>query len=225
MTIYKYIIITIAMTLFAQSAQAEIRDDRFHIGLLFGPTKWSTSGIATAGTTDQLSFSENDTGNSTGIVGRYTINKPIGKSDNAIFTGFQFALNNETATPELKDFPYDNHLVTITFKPQWSADIMVRAGSKIGDASFYVASGLSLVHMEIDGVVTGKFVNISGSEEKTHTGWKIATGVDYHFSDKFTIFSQIEYAQYSQERYANEVSSNEPILNGTGLRIGIMYPF
>lgn len=190
-----------ALILASVPVGALAQDNGFAVGVSGGLTNWET---------EASSLSLEESGISAGVMARYTV--PLGDDT---FAGFQTSVSvlegaewNEQGSVTVGTATVSGSL---TGEIDWTADALALVGYRLaGDTAFYVGAGLAMARGSIDVAGTVAGVNADGdpvilafqsSESGSHTGYKIAAGLDLPFSETFGMLLQIDYADYGEDDY------------------------
>lgn len=168
------------------------------------------------GYSDYEESGEKISGTAVGLVARYSA--PINSS--GLFWGLHMGVMKEQAdiTRSGSGLP-----VREVFT-EWSIDAMPRIGYSFGDVSVSLAAGLSYIKVGVDVFIDGNKGNpLAGrGDSNWHQGRKIAMGIDYRLSEDFSLFGQIDYADYNDEAYFTRASRD---LEMVGVHIGVLASF
>ena len=210
-----------ALILAGVPASAFAQDNRFAVGVSGGLTNWEA---------EASSLSLEESGMSAGVMARYTV--PLG---NDTFAGFQTSVSvlegaewNEQGSVTVGTASVS---AALTGEIDWTADALALVGVQLaGDTALYVGAGLAMARGSID--VQGKVAGTNAqnqpvslayatSESGSHTGYKIAAGLDLPFSETFGMLLQIDYADYGEDDYGAL-----PVgLTAMGVRTAVLYRF
>ena len=160
---------------------------------------------------------EEESGVGGGLVVRYTA--PIG---DGMFAGLQ-ASWSFTEGAEWEGSLSDA-LVSVsgTAEIDWSADLLARVGTSIGDADAYVAAGLAFARAKTTLNVAIADRAGSASSSGSYSGFKLAAGVDLPVSETMEAFVQLEYADYGDATYFGLFDLD---LTALAMRAGLLYRF
>ena len=207
-----------AMLALAPVAAAAQDDDGFALGAYGGFTNWDAT---IEGSDSDLS----ESGLGLGVMARFTM--PLGGDT---YAGAQASVSFMESAEWDESSSLRVGQVTVSGSLQGeierSADLLAIFGIRAGDGfAYYVGAGLAQASGAIS--YSGSYVSgqsrlsASGNESATHTGYKLAFGLDMSLGDDVGMVVQLDYADYGEADYGAV-----PIeLTAMGLRIGGLYRF
>jgi len=112
---------------------------------------------------------------------------------------------------------------TAEFGKGWSGLVML--GYSRREVQFEYVDGISFRGPDRQ-FGTEDDIDVSGlNDSATHSGYKIAAGVQKIFRDGWSMQAQVQYADYGEETYLLQGSETEYDMTSLGLRIGIAHHF
>ena len=211
--------LAVAMLASAPVAAAVAQDDDgFALGAYGGLTNWDA-------TIEGADSDLGESGMNLGVMARFTV--PLGGD---MYAGAQASLSLMEGAEwnQGGSLRVGQATVTATLEGEIerSADLLAIFGIRAGDGlAYYVGAGLAQASGAIS--YSGSYVSgddvlsVSGSESATHTGYKLALGLDMSLDDDIGMIVQFDYADYGEADYGAL-----PIdMTAMGLRLGGLYRF
>ena len=196
-----------ALLVAAAPATAVAEDDSVSVGLIGGYADWEAS----TGRTDL-----EEGGESFGIVGRVTTS-----IDERAFVGVQANWTLLEGAAWRWQGRVGEACASLEGEIDWNADALALIGLRLDWAEVYAGAGVALARGSMSGSVEvcGRAVPVR--ESGSHTGYKLAAGLELPMGERISALLQVDHADYGDDMYGNIPIS----LAATGLRLGAIYRF
>ena len=196
-----------ALLVAAAPVAAAAEDDGVSLGLIGGYADWEAS----TGRTDL-----EEGGESFGIVGRITTSL-----DESAFVGVQASWTFLEGAAWHWQGRVGDGCASLEGEIDWNADALVLIGIRQDWADIYAGAGVALARGTMSGSmeVCGRALPVG--ESGSHTGYKLAAGLELPIGERVGALLQIDHADYGDDMYGNIPIS----LTATGLRLGAIYRF
>lgn len=173
--------------------------DGLRLGVQAGLERWNVD--LDVQLVDQSGTIEADFAPGVGVLGQYIFRAPA-EDERPFFVGFElgYAAQNisEAGTFDVSGVP-----VETTADISWSVDALWLAGYDFGRVSAFVAGGGSYLASELTAAGAG----LSGRDQNTHIGFKVAPGVEIKLNDSSALLVRVDYARYQDKKYTGSGSN------------------
>lgn len=169
-----------ALFVAAAPATALAQDEGMAFGFLAGYADWEAS----TGRTDL-----EESGERVGILGRFTTSL-----DGGAFVGVQASLTPFEGAAWHWQGRVGEACATPEGEIDWNADALAPVGIRLDVATVYAGAGVALARGSMGGSmeVCGDVQPVS--ESGSHTGYKLAAGLEFPVGERVGVFVQVDYA-------------------------------
>lgn len=136
-----------------------------------------------------------------GVLGQYIFRAPA-EEERPFFVGFELGYAAQNVS-EASTFDVAGVPVETTADVSWSLDALWLAGYDFGRVSAFVAGGGSYMASEL----TASGAGLSGQDQNTHIGFKIAPGVEIKLNEASSLIVRADYALYQAKKYTGSGSN------------------
>ena len=168
---------------------------------------------------------------SAGLVAQY-VTKTDDEVDDGFYVGVEVGFTSESGSGS-EELTLLGAQVEVDTEMSWVADLLWLAGFELGDVS---AFGGQLGDVSVFGLVGASYaggevgvtvpsLDVSGSDDAKHFGWKFGAGAEFDVSESVALQVRATYTLYEESTYRDQGISLGVEPGAFGVRASLLYRF